>query len=166
MHILLGRSVKTYLQRHLFKEWENCCTISHDSPIYLPDTYTPYSFRGSFFLKFVCPPLPMSLWLCILVIIPSSQRRKVMQSCTAFSQERVGRDWAGFKAFPRGRRYVPHSSSCQSEEQRWSLEQHSVLPVNLCPGPRLNSISAVHCFYSNTLSVFFLDMHIDKFFVL
>lgn len=158
--------MKIYLQRHFFKERENCCTISHNSPIYLPDICTPYLFRRSFSLKFDCPPLPMSLRLCILVIIPSSQMRKVMRSCTAFSQERVGRDWAGVKAFPRGRRYVPHSSSCQSEEQRWSLEQHSVLPVNLCPGPRLSSISAMHCFYSNTLTVFFPDMHIVKFFVL
>lgn len=95
-----------HLQRHFFREMEKCCTIFHDSYMlcYTYSTihtlYLLHLLRGSFSLKFVCPSLKfvcpslltMSLRLCILVTIPSSQRRKVVQSCIAFSQERVGSD--------------------------------------------------------------------------
>lgn len=54
--------------------------------------YTPYSFRGSFSPEFACLSFLTSLRLFILVTIPSSQMRKVIQSHTAFRQDRLGND--------------------------------------------------------------------------
>lgn len=77
-----------HLQRHFFKERENCGTSSADILCYihaLRYTYTLCTRRGSFSLEFACPCLlPVTLRRCILVTIPPGQRRKIIQNHTAF----------------------------------------------------------------------------------